>query len=94
MRLYTLADSSQGLFPVPVVLRLEGFVFYFYSFDCQEPAHIHVDRDGKTATFWLRDGEGVLARPTRFSRRDVNRLRSILVDRYAMVLDAWHNHCD
>lgn len=26
---------------------------FFTSFDCNEPAHVHVERDNATCTFWL-----------------------------------------
>jgi hypothetical protein len=26
---------------------------FFTSFDCNEPAHVHVERDDKTCKFWL-----------------------------------------
>ncbi len=29
------------------------FRFYFYPADRNEPRHVHVDRDGKEAKFWL-----------------------------------------
>ncbi|MBB1078218.1 DUF4160 domain-containing protein [Rhodoferax sp. 4810] len=40
---------------MPVVLRLEGFKFFFYANegDPREPAHIHVRRTGAEAKFWL-----------------------------------------
>jgi hypothetical protein len=27
--------------------------FFFYSFDCNEPMHVHVRRDRQQAKFWL-----------------------------------------
>lgn len=48
---------------MPVVLRYEGFRFFFYSNegDPLEPAHIHVRAAGKEAKFWL-SPEPLLAR--------------------------------
>jgi len=39
---------------MPTVLRWEGFRFYFYSHEPNEPPHIHVDGGGASAKFWLR----------------------------------------
>ena len=40
---------------MPVVLRLDGFTFFFYSNEGnpREPAHIHVRRGRDEAKFWL-----------------------------------------
>jgi hypothetical protein len=39
---------------MPTVLRREGYRFYFYSHEPNEPPHIHVDGAGASAKFWLR----------------------------------------
>lgn len=40
---------------MPVVLRYQGFRFFFYSYEGEprEPPHIHVRKDGSEAKFWL-----------------------------------------
>ena len=40
---------------MPVVFRLEGFRFHFYSDEGTplEPIHIHVAKAGADAKFWL-----------------------------------------
>ena len=38
---------------MPTVLRIGPYRFFFYSGDGTEPPHIHVERDGYTAKFWL-----------------------------------------
>jgi hypothetical protein len=38
---------------MPTVLRSGPYRFHFYSGDAEEPPHVHVERDEKTAKFWL-----------------------------------------
>lgn len=38
---------------MPTVLIIEGFVFFFYSSEGNEPPHIHVERAGAKAKWWL-----------------------------------------
>jgi len=40
---------------MPVVFRERGFRFFFYSDEGspREPVHIHVEKDGVEAKFWL-----------------------------------------
>ena len=39
---------------MPRISGIPGpYWFYFYSFDCNEPMHVHVRRDRQHAKFWL-----------------------------------------
>jgi hypothetical protein len=38
---------------VPTVLRVKGYRFGFYSSEPDEPAHMHVQKSGHEAKFWL-----------------------------------------
>jgi hypothetical protein len=61
---------------MPTALRSGPYRFYFYSYDCAERRHMHVDREGRTAKFWL-DPDVSLADNQGYSRkelRDIERL--------------------
>ncbi len=38
---------------MPEVFRLEGYVFFFYANEGQEPIHVHVRKAGGFAKFWI-----------------------------------------
>ncbi|WP_090190258.1 MULTISPECIES: DUF4160 domain-containing protein [unclassified Duganella] len=38
---------------MPQLLKLKGYRFYFYSHELGEPPHVHVDKNGCSAKFWL-----------------------------------------
>ena len=39
---------------MPVVLRVNGYKFFFYEADvANEPPHVHVTKEGNEAKFWL-----------------------------------------
>lgn len=38
---------------MPTILRWNGYRFYFFSNERNEPAHVHVDKAGYTAKYWL-----------------------------------------
>jgi uncharacterized protein DUF4160 len=46
---------------MPVVFRDGGFRFFFYSNEGspREPVHIHVEKDGIEAKFWLKPQAGL-----------------------------------
>jgi len=39
---------------MPKVLEIDGFKFYFYSKEGNEPPHIHVKKGDGVAKFWLK----------------------------------------
>jgi hypothetical protein len=65
--------------------------FFFTSFDCNEPPHVHVERENKTCKFWL-DPLG-LARNYGFNARELNVIRRTIETHRASILEAWHEHC-
>ncbi len=64
---------------------------FFTSFDCNEPAHVHVERDDATCKFWVEPVE--LARNHGFSAHEVNGIRRHLNAHRSRILEAWHEHC-
>ena len=40
-------------FGMPPALRIGPYRIYFYSYDCGEPRDMQLDRDNKSAKFWL-----------------------------------------
>jgi Domain of unknown function (DUF4160) len=50
-------EDSTGLgvrfHPMPTVLRIGPYRFFFVSLDRGEPPHIHVRRENRVAKFWL-----------------------------------------
>jgi hypothetical protein len=77
---------------MPTIPNIPGpYRFYFYSFDCNEPKHVHVRRERNTCKFWL---EAVnLAYNNGFSAKELNRIRSIIADHLEQIVEAWDEHC-
>lgn len=60
---------------MPRVKGIAGpYRLFFTSFDCQEPPHVHVERELKTCKFWL-EPLG-LARNHGFDARELGRIRA------------------
>lgn len=77
---------------MPTVLRLDGYRFYFYSDERNEPPHIHVELGEKLAKYWLEPVE--LASSTRLRARELNLIRMLVVKYRNRFLEAWHEHFD
>jgi len=49
------------------------FRFFFYSFDCNEPRHVHVQKDRMVCKFWLEPV--VLSNNYGFSSKELSKIR-------------------
>jgi hypothetical protein len=77
---------------MPTIRGIPGpYRFFFYSFDCNEPKHVHVRRERMICKFWL-EPVGLCAND-RFSPAELNRIRAIIVRNHAHIQEAWHEHC-
>jgi hypothetical protein len=77
---------------MPRVAGIPGpYWFFFDSFDCGEPIHVHVRRENAEAKLWLQPV--ALAWNRGFSPRELNEIRRIIVDNESTIIEAWHEHC-
>lgn len=77
---------------MPTVKKISGpYRFFFYSFDCNEPMHVHVQRDRSVCKFWL--NPLVLSKNSGFSPKDLNAIRKIIQSNITVIMEAWDEHC-
>lgn len=77
---------------MPRVKDIPGpYRFFFYSFDCNEPRHVHVRRERMVCKFWLEPVE--LAANHGFAAQELNAIRRLVRTHLAQIIEAWHEHC-
>ena len=77
---------------MPTTRGIPGpYRFFFYSFDCAEPKHVHVRRERKVCKFWLEPV--MLSFNDGFSPMELNRIRKLILDHYQRIVEAWYEHC-
>ena len=77
---------------MPRIRGIPGpYRFFFTSFDCSEPPHLHVEREDKTCKFWLQPLG--IARSHGFNARELNRIRRLIAHHMPVILIAWYEHC-
>ena len=77
---------------MPTLLVFEGFRFFFYSREGNEPPHVHVEKGDGEAKFWLRPvsldwAEGLKA-------RELSRAEAIVVHHRERFLRVWNEYFD
>lgn len=76
--------------PLPTVLRIGPYRFFFYSNEVGEPPHIHVQRDRCLAKFWLAPVS--LASSTRFAAKEIRDMQRLVEENKPEIMDAWNEH--
>ncbi len=63
---------------MPIVLRIRGYRFWFYSADLSEPPHVHVGKENKEAKYWVKSIR--LANSRGFREQELNEIEKILLE--------------
>ena len=77
---------------MPTVKGIPGpYRFFFFSFDCNEPKHVHVQRDKFVCKFWLDPLD--LSKNYGFSPKELGEIRRFIQLNRRTIVEAWHEHC-
>jgi hypothetical protein len=78
---------------MPTVFCERGFRFFFYSNECspREPIHIHVEKAGVEAKFWLNPVVD-LAYNHGYSGRTIHELASLVEANRHLIERNWDEH--
>lgn len=77
---------------MPRIKDIAGpYRFYFFSFDCSEPKHVHVRRDKMVCKFWLEPLE--LCSNHGFPARDLTIIRGDIRANLVKIIEEWNEHC-
>lgn len=75
---------------MPTVLRIDGYRFYFYSHEPNEPPHVHVDKAEASAKVWLYDL--TFAKQRGFRSRERSDILELVEQHREALLEAWHEY--
>jgi len=78
---------------MPTTLRSGPYRFYFYSYDCNERRHTHVDRENMSAKFWL-DPDVSLAENFGYNRKELRDVERIVQDNWERLINEWDAFCN
>lgn len=75
---------------MPTVLKLDGYRFFFFSLEGNEPPHIHVEHGDKVAKYWLKPIE--LASSAGFRSHELTKVRAIVIEHRLVFLEKWYEY--
>ena len=73
---------------MPTVHRWNGYRFFFFSNENEEPPHIHVEKGEGYAKFWLQP-DVELAWSRRFRKKDLTAIAAEIAENQEEFLEAW-----
>ena len=76
---------------MPTVLVAGPYRFFFYSADCAEPAHVHVERDRAKLKLWLHDLS--VAHSRHFSATEISTILALARENRETFRERWNAHC-
>ena len=77
---------------MPMISNISGpYRFFFYSFDCNERMHVHVQTKRMICKFWIQPV--ALARNQGFAARELITIREIITRNRDRIMEAWYEHC-
>ena len=78
---------------MPVVFRLDGFRFFFYSNEGNplEPVHVHVQKAGAEAKFWV-GTEIILDNSEGFDAKTLRKLLKIVKENRILIEERWYEY--
>lgn len=72
----------------PTVKRIGPYRFFFVSLDYDEPPYVHVQRERKTAKFWL--NPVALADTGGFKAHELNQIAKFVHEHQEEFLERWY----
>ena len=79
---------------MPTIFLKLGFRFYFVSYDCIEPLHIHISDDTKkVCKFWIRRNMIILADNSGFTKRELSKLEKIIKENQKLIILKFDEFC-
>lgn len=73
---------------MPTLKRVGPYRFFFVSLDYDEPPHVHVQREGKIAKFWLEPV--ALVKAGGFKASELNRITRLVHEHQQEFLEKWY----
>ena len=75
---------------MPTVLRINGYRFFFFSNEGNEPIHIHIEKADCYAKFWLEPIR--IASDYNFNSKELRQISEIIENNIELIKSNWHEY--
>lgn len=74
---------------MPTIFRMNGFRFFFYSNEGNEPPHIHVEKGDGSGKYWLQPIEKGYT--VGFTGREERQIKEIVENNCELFIQKWND---
>lgn len=76
---------------MPTVLFKNGWRFFFFANEGNEPVHIHVLKAEKSCKFFLNDEkfDAVLSLSKNMRNKDIKEVKEIIYENFNYIIESW-----
>ena len=74
---------------MPIIKRIRGYRFYFWSRENDEPPHIHVSKQGKQCKIWLDD---LTVAHSYFPNHELTKIKKMVDENIIEIRNKWNEH--
>lgn len=75
---------------MPTVLRIDGYRFFFFSNEGNEPIHIHIESGDGYCKFWIQPVS--LAYSKGYHSTELNKIRKLVEENNQHLTEAWNEY--
>ena len=75
---------------MPTIHRENGYRFYFFSHEPNEPPHVHIDKGEATIKVWLASLK--IAKSRGFRAHEISGIIDLVKDHQTTFTEKWHEH--
>jgi len=76
---------------MPTILIIEGFRFFFFSNEGNEPPHVHVEKDNALAKYWLTPTV-TLAKSYGYNSVELNKMLKLVEQNSELFKEKWYGY--
>lgn len=76
---------------MPTIFIINGFRFYFYSQENDEPIHVHITKGDANGKVWL-DPEISIAYMHEFKAKEIKQIIEIITKELVTLKKKWHEY--
>ena len=76
---------------MPTILVVNGFRFFFYSNESNEPVHVHVEKGNGNGKIWL-EPIVTIAYMHGFTSKEQKIIMAIIADKILTLKQKWNEH--
>ncbi len=80
--------------PKAINPNIEGYAFYFFINENNEPAHVHVRKGSGLVKYWLEPTVELADDNGRMKVQEVRRAEELVKENRIRIVKAWNKHFD